>query len=134
MVPSLTKFAWSSFLPKKPPKKPDPTPSEEEQNIIDLARQFDTLVKVPGWLRVLEFGAERVNRELSDAATTKPEQFRLKTNRVVRWDAQRELLDAMQAHVDTTMAERDRILENRRLEEQEYDTWQRTMASPLRSL
>lgn len=91
--------------------------------MIAQAERFDRLIAEPGWTDILSLMAERVNNSIV-SATTPPENGEgvlenalAKTIQVTRWDAQRELLDAAQGHIKMIRQERDRIEEQRRMDE-----------------
>jgi hypothetical protein len=91
--------------------------------VIAKAERFDRLLAEPGWVEILALMAERVNNSII-AATTPPENGEgvvenalAKTIQITRWDAQRELLDAAQGHIKMIREERDRLEEQKRMEE-----------------
>lgn len=100
--------------------KPRPSPEEENAQCIALAEQLDKLVSQPGWEKVLEHAAERVNRTISEAATTDVTNPYHQTIHVIRWNAQRELLDEVLNFVQSTRKQRDEIQSLKR-EEEEYE-------------
>lgn len=93
-------------------KKPEPEKSvlEQQKEIIDLAEQFDRLTSFPAWLKALRFMGEEVNSMLIEA--TKLESTPdLMMYEVIRWNAKRQILDNLQGYINSTLAERDRIVE-----------------------
>ena len=97
---------------------PRPSPEEENAHCLALAEEFDKLVTLSGWAKVVEHLAERVNREITEA-TENPMKPRTQTLHVIRWNAQRELLDEALNFVNSTRKQRDEILAIKR-EEEEY--------------
>lgn len=94
---------------------------EEEERIIAQASRFDELVTLPAWNEVLEHAVARVNDEILEATKPPTEEFYLdwpeiQKIHVVRWNAQREIVDAIQALVADIRKERDRILQERELD------------------
>jgi len=90
---------------------------------VETASNFDRLLAEPGWGLVLELMLNKVNSTIV-GATTPPENGETvlenalaKTIQVTRWDAQREMLDAVQGHIKMIRDERDRIVEERRFVE-----------------
>lgn len=94
---------------------------EEEERIVAQAIRFDALVVLPGWMEVLEHAAARVNSEIVEATKEPAEEYFIdwperQRIHMIRWNAMREMVDALQALVDDTRKERDRILNERELE------------------
>ena len=96
---------------------------EEQRKIVEQATNLDRLLSEPGWKTILELMANKVNATIV-GATTPPENGEgivenalAKTIQITRWDAQRELLDAVQGHIKFVREERDRIEEERRFVE-----------------
>lgn len=98
---------------------PQQSPEEENQKCIVLAERLDKVVAQPGWENILEHMAERVNRTISEAATTDVTNPYHQTIHVIRWNAQRELLDEVLNFVQATRKQRDEIQSLKR-EEEEY--------------
>ena len=99
----------------------DPTAAEEEERIIAQAIRFDALVVLPAWVEVLEHAVQRVNGEITEATKHPGEEYfvdwpEIQRIHIVRWNAMREIVDSVQAFVDDTRKERDRILQERELE------------------
>lgn len=61
-------------------------------------------MSIPGWTRVLEYAAARVNDEIVLATRTE------NVSDVIRWNGKRQLLDDMLAYVNDTRKQRDEIL------------------------
>jgi hypothetical protein len=90
-------------------REPEKSVFEQQKEIIDRAERFDRLTRDPAWLEVLAFLAQRVNGTLIEATSHKYDTAKMMWE-VVRWDSKRELLDDLQAHVNSTLEERDRIV------------------------
>jgi hypothetical protein len=106
-----------------PPSRTGKTQSEEQDEILAQAERFDRLLAEPGWAEILALMAQRVDATIV-GATTPPENGEgvfenavAKTIQVTRWDAQRELMDMAQGHIRMILAERDRIKQEREMEE-----------------
>lgn len=104
MIPGLPK-SW-----RKKPEEPEVSLLDQLKEQIDLAEEFDTLQSLPGWEKVLRFMGAEVNSELMDATRNKFEPIK-QTVHVTRWDAKRELLDKMQAYIESAQSERNRIVD-----------------------
>ena len=79
---------------------------------MGLAEKFDQL-PTAGYDSILQVLTEKVNGEIAEATRTplEPETQRV---HVIRWNAMRELLDAMVNHVNDTMNRRDEIKQEER--------------------
>ena len=84
----------------------------ERRKIVALAEKFDQLASA-GYESILGVLTEKVNSEIAEATRTplEPETQRV---HVIRWNAMRELLDAMVNHINDTMARRDEIQQEQR--------------------
>lgn len=100
-------------------RQSDPTVLEEQERVISEAKSFDQLITTPGWDKIVERMAKKVNDEITEAVAIGPNYPRMKANRVTRWDAMRSLLDDVLNHIKETRGERDRLLEMKREEEAE---------------
>lgn len=78
---------------------------EEQEKIKAVAGEYDALVSLPAWDRVLQFMAGRVNDKIIEATKTEM------VNDVVKWNAKRELLDDVIHEVESTRRMRTEILE-----------------------
>lgn len=90
----------------------------EKARIRNRAEYFDRLISDPGWSEVLLFMAQRVNDTVAEAAGLEPFEVEKKTTLVTQWDAQRRMLDAVQAFIADTRKARD---EMNALEKQEEE-------------
>ena len=90
-----------------------PSPQEEQDQILARASRFERLQAEPGFTELMEFLAERVNDAIIDAATTQVAEWDLKTYHVIRWDAKREMLDSARNYVEETLRLRDEIRKDR---------------------
>lgn len=82
----------------------EPSVLEEQEKIKLAASDFDALVVLPAWDRVLQFMAARVNDKIIEATKTEM------VNDVIKWNAKRELLDDVINEVESTRRMRDEIL------------------------
>jgi hypothetical protein len=90
---------------------------EEQKKIIDEAEEFDRLSKTPAWTTLLTYLAEQVNATLVESTKYEGDPSRMMWE-VTRWNAKRQLLDDLQARVNSTLEERDRLVaEIKELEE-----------------
>ncbi len=80
------------------------------KEVIDQAEEFDKLQVLPVWEKILRRLGSEVNGELIEATKFKYEPVR-QTAHTVRWDAKRELLDNLLGWMESTQAERERIIE-----------------------
>jgi hypothetical protein len=92
---------------------------------VEEAERLDRLLAEPAWTEMLNLMAAKINATIVHA-TNPPENGEgvlenalAKTIQVTRWDAQRELLDAVQGHIKFVRGERDRILEEQRVMDHE---------------
>jgi hypothetical protein len=76
---------------------------------VDLAIEFDRLVGLPGWEKVLRHAAAEVNDEIAEV-TKHPYAPEIQRIGVIRWDAKRALLDSIIGYIESTQRERDRIV------------------------
>ena len=110
---------WGTVLQKiKRQFQPDQSIFEQQREVIERAEKFDRLTALPVWVEVLQFMAEDVNGTLAESTKHKADPANMMWG-VVRWDAKRELLDQLQAWIDSTLRERDRIVQEIR-ETNEY--------------
>lgn len=105
------------------PRTKDPTALEEEERVLAQALRFDELSRLPAWKEVLELVVDRVNSEIIKATNQPPEEYfvdwpEVQRIHVIRWNAMREIVDAMRSYVDSALQERDRILKEREIERQ----------------
>ncbi len=106
------KDAWRRIFPKLRPDVPQseqPT-AEQMKEVIDLAEEFDKLQGFPVWEKIVRQMGLEVQGELIEATKFKYEPVRQVTH-TTRWDAKRELLDNLLGWIDSTQAERDRIIQ-----------------------
>lgn len=80
------------------------------KEVIELAEEFDRLQALPVWEKVIRQLGTEVQGELIEATKFKYEPVR-QTAHTIRWDAKRELLDSLLGWIDSTQAERTRIIE-----------------------
>ena len=85
----------------------------ERRKIVALGDQFDSL-RSAGYENILQVLTEKVNAEIAEATRSplEPEAQRI---HVIRWNAMRELLDALVNHVNDTMNRRDEIEKEQRV-------------------
>lgn len=91
-----------------------PSPQEEQEQILKRADRFERLEAEPGWGEMMEFLAENVNSAILAAASSPAENPYVKTVHVTRWDAKRELMDAARNYIDETLRLKNEIMEDRR--------------------
>lgn len=90
---------------------PTPKPDlEQMKEVIDAAKEFDSLVVMPGWEKALKYCVAEVNSEVAEATKYKYEPVRQAVH-VTRWDAKRELLDGMLGYISKIQRDRDDIIE-----------------------
>ena len=123
MTSTLSSYLTRLTRPNRPRTK-DPTAAEEEERIIAQASRFDALTSLPAWNDVLQHAIDRVNSEIIEATKEPSEEFymdwpEIQRIHVIRWNAQREIVDSIQALVAETRKERDRLIKERE-EELEY--------------
>lgn len=107
------KEAFRRMFPRlraQQPPAPEKATYEQMQEVIDLAEEFDKLQHLPVWEKILRRQGAEVNSELVEATKYKYEPVR-QTAHTVRWDAKREMLDNLLGWMESTQAERDRIIE-----------------------
>lgn len=87
---------------------PKPT-AEQMKDVIDLAGEFDDVVKRPGFTKILEFMAREVQNEIASSTQKRydPEAMRVD---VIYWNAKRDLLDSLQAYILDIQRNRDEIV------------------------
>src|SRR5215472_96047 len=106
------KGAWNELLRdirKLTTPEPETSTFEQQKEVIEAADEFDRLMSLPGYLRLMKYMAEEVNGTLADATKHESNQRRM-TWEVVRWNAKRQLLDNVQGMIEATLRERDRIV------------------------
>lgn len=99
----------SMFPRVKPPDMETEKPTlEQMKDVIELAGEFDKLQALPVWEKILRFMGREVNMALLAQAKCEfdPEQGRV---RHLIWNSKRGLLDDLQAWIESTQNERDRI-------------------------
>lgn len=94
---------------KKPAPPVEKSVFEQQKEIIDEAEEFDRLAALPAWSKALRRLAARVNNSIIEATEHKEDPAKMMWM-VVRWDAQREMLDDLQAYINSIINERDRIV------------------------
>ena len=82
---------------------------EQQKEVIDAAAEWDTLTAFPAWTKALRHLAEEVNATLIEATKHEANPAEMMWH-VVRWNAKRQLLDNLQAQIESDMRERDRII------------------------
>lgn len=104
--------------------RPKPQPKsdfEQMKALIERAEQFDALQRTTGWEEILRHMGAEVQNTLIEATNLKHDrEHRLMLCDM--WDAKRELLDSVQAYIDSTQKERDRIIREYKGELADGDT------------
>jgi hypothetical protein len=91
-------------------REPDKSIFDQQKEVIDAAEEFDRLTAFPAWIKALRYMAEEVNGTLVEATKHEGDPSIMMWE-VVRWNAKRQLLDNLQGMIQSTLAERDRIVE-----------------------
>lgn len=105
------KEVFRRLIPRAPVPVEDNRPTVEQmRDVIDLADLFDKLQALPVWEKIVRQMGIEVQAELIEATKFKYEPVR-QVSHVTRWDAKRELLDNVLGWIDSTQAERNRIIE-----------------------
>jgi hypothetical protein len=100
---------WNELGKKWKLNSQDPSIEDQYREVSSLASQFEQLQRMPGWEKLLKFLVNEVNGELLEAANKKYDR----EGRLMHcdmWHAKREFLDAAIAYMDSTIAERDRLV------------------------
>jgi hypothetical protein len=106
------KDVFRRLIPRAKPPLPDDRPTVEQmRDVIDLADMFDKLQALAVWEKIVRQMGMEVNAELIEATKYKYEPVR-QTAHTTRWDAKRELLDNLLGWIESTQAERARIIED----------------------
>jgi hypothetical protein len=97
------------ILPRARQPEPEKPTYEQMKEVIELADEFDKLQHLPVWEKILRFLGSQVNSALLDQSKClfDAEQGRV---RHLIWNSKRGLLDDMLGWIDSTQAERDRII------------------------
>jgi hypothetical protein len=86
------------------------TTLEEQKEIIDKAELFDKLSDHPGWEQVCRFMVAKVQTSIAEA-TKAPDLSKKQLALVLRWNAQRDLLDDTLGYIEGIRRSRDQIVE-----------------------
>lgn len=94
---------------------------EEQRKIKSLANDFDALLIQPGWDKVTQLMADKVNSAVIEATKTEM------VSDLIRWNSMRKMLDDVESYIETTRRERDRLEQMEREEPQpeEDSDWMR---------
>ena len=118
-LPNSTTGTFSRWWTHFSRSKAQPSPQEEQEQILKRGERFERLTAEPGFSEIMDFLAEHVNNAILDAATSPVDNPYLKTVHVMRWDAKRELLDAARNYVEETLRlKADIVKEMRRTEDE----------------
>ena len=103
------KEALRGLFPRAAAPEPEKPTYEQMKEVIELAEMFDKLQQQAVWERILRFLGAQVNTALLDQSKClfDAEQGRV---RHLIWNSKRGLLDDMLAWIESTQAERDRIM------------------------
>ena len=91
---------------ERPPEK---SIFEQQKEVIDAAEEWDRLTTFPAWTKALRFMAEEVNATLVESTKHVGDPAKMMWL-VNEWNAKRQLLDNLQAQIESDMRERDRIV------------------------
>jgi hypothetical protein len=85
------------------------TTLEEQKEIIDKAEMFDKLSDHPGWEQVCRYMVSHVQSTITEA-TKVPDMTRKQQALVIRWDAERSLLDDTLGFIESVRRSRDDLV------------------------
>lgn len=109
MLPLKQLFS-ARWRPQRPEPQQEKPTIEQMKEVIDLAEEFDRLQVLPVWEKLVRHMGGEVQGELLEATKFKYEPTR-QTAHTIRWDAKRELLDSLLGWIESTQAERTRIVD-----------------------